>query len=413
VSFEDAARIVAEHAAALRPSGKELVDLLDAAGSVLAEPVEADRNFPPFSRATRDGYAVRTADVPGFLKIAGEIRAGQPLADIPAELQAGQAFEIMTGAPVPAGADAVVMIEYTTREGDGVVVQQGVRERENIVPAGAEAHRGAKLLLPGAAIDPAAIALSASAGRTRLLVYSRPRVGVLATGDEVVDIDVPPQAHQIRNSNSYSLAAQVRAAGGDPTLLPIAPDKTARLRELIVEGLEADLLLLSGGVSMGKYDLVGKVLGELGAEFFIAGAKIQPGKPIVFGRVPKPGNPAAPRAGNDHPHTYFFGLPGNPVSTMVTFALFVRPVLCALAGRSPVPRVFLRARLKAEIRTKMGLTRFLPATLSGNHHDPEVMLASWQGSGDIAALGRNHCFVVIPPDRETIPAGEWVGVMTL
>ena len=399
LSFEDARHIVEEHAAQLRPHGKELVELLDSAGQVLAEAVSADRNFPPFPRATRDGYAVHAADLarlPATLHVIGEIKAGAP--DVPFTIKPGEAAAIMTGAPAPPGADAVVMIEYTSGNGDQVEIKKGIAAGDNIVPTGAEAKRGDRLLVPGMRLDHAAIAVAASVGRSHLLVYSRPRVAVLSTGDELVDIDVPPAPNQIRNSNSYSLAVQIQMAGGEPVLLPIAPDEPERLRELIAEGLEADLLLLTGGVSMGKYDLVEQALLELKAEFFFTGAKIQPGKPIVFGRIP------------DGPtHKYFFGLPGNPVSTMVTFELFARPIIEALAGMQPRKLIFLRAKLKSEIKTKPGLKRFLPAVLSGEFEAAEVEMVSWQGSGDIAATARANCYVVI--DGEDIPAGEWVPVL--
>jgi molybdopterin molybdotransferase len=191
-------------------------------------------------------------------------------------------------------------------------------------------------------------------------------------------------------------------------LLPIAPDEPKRLRDLIESGLKADLLLLAGGVSMGKYDLVEQVLADLLAEFFFTGAQIQPGRPIVFGRVPRAAE------ASDHlgarPDSYFFGLPGNPVSTMVTFDLFARPFIEALAGRAPRKLRFVQARLKAAIKTRTGLKRFLPGILSGEFEATEVELAPWHGSGDIAATTRANCYVVIPPDREQIPAGEWVPV---
>jgi len=411
LSFEEARHLVEDHAARIRPLGKELVELLDSVGYVLAEPVAADRNFPPFPRSTRDGYAVRAADVaqaPVRLQVAGEVRAG---AEASLKVDSGQAVSIMTGAPVPAGADAVVMVEYTSKEGEQVEITKPVAAGENIVPAAAEAKRGERLLAPGRWLDYAAIALAASVGRSHLLVYSKPRVAVLATGDEVVDIDVPPAPHQIRNSNTYSLAAQVRNAGGEAVLLPIAPDEPQRLRDLIADGLEADLLLLSGGVSMGKYDLVEAVLTDLRAEFFFTGARIQPGRPVVFGRVP--GNASAVRAedSREPSHKYFFGLPGNPVSTMVTFELFARPLLEALGGMTPRKLMFLSARLKSEITTKPGLKRFLPAVLGGEFEQAEVELVRWQGSGDVAATARANCYVVVPPDRERIPAGEWVPIL--
>jgi molybdopterin molybdotransferase len=412
LTFEDARRVVEGHALQQAPGVNETVDLLHAAGRVLAEPVTADRDIPPFPRSTRDGYAVRSADLaslPAKLTVMGEIKAGP--AQVPPPLKPGGTFSIMTGAPVPQGADAVVMIEYTSLQNEGVEVTRGVSPGENIVPQGAEAKRGSLLLDHGTRLNESAIALAASVGKSHLQVFARPRVAVLTTGDEIVDLDAVPGPSQIRNSNSYSLAAQIQQAGGDAVLLPIAPDEPRRLHELIDQGLESDLLLMTGGVSMGRYDLVEQVLTEMQAEFFFTGAKIQPGKPVVFGRVfCGAGTPA--RAAAPAPVLrYFFGLPGNPVSTMVTFELFARPMLEALAGMSPRPLTFLHARLKSEIRTKPGLTRFLPAILSGQYERSQVELVPWQGSGDIAARSRANCYIVIPPDREHILAGEWIALL--
>jgi molybdopterin molybdotransferase len=414
LSFEQARHVVEEHAATLRPRGKELVELLDSSGQILAEPVLADRNFPPFPRATRDGYAVRAADLaklPTTLAVIAEIKAGAA-ADAALKVEPGQAAAIMTGAPAPPGCDAVVMVEYTSRNGDQVTITKGIAAGDNIVPVASEAKRGDWLLSPGMRLDHAAIAVAASVGRSHLLVYSKPRVAVLATGDELVDIDVPIAPNQIRNSNTYSLAAQIQAAGGEPVLLPIAPDEPERLRELIADGFEAGLLLLTGGVSMGKYDLVEQVLAQFQAEFFFTGVQIQPGRPVVFGRVPcSTGAPAREGASAPSDHTYFFGLPGNPVSTMVTFELFARPVLEALAGMPPRKLIFLHAKLKSEIKAKPGLKRFLPAILSGEFEQAEVELVRWQGSGDIAATARANCYIVIPPDRDRVEPGEWVPVL--
>jgi molybdopterin molybdotransferase len=314
----------------------------------------------------------------------------------------------MTGAPVPNGADAVVMVEHTSRHGDRVRVARRVPSNENIVASGAEAKRGDKMLAPGVRIGYAEVAVAASVGRSRVLAYSKPRVAVLSTGDEVVDIDVPPGPNQIRNSNSFSLAAQIQAAGGEAIILPIAPDEPNRLRQLLTEGLEADLLLVTGGVSMGQYDLVEPALADLKAEIFFTGAQIQPGKPVVFGRLPRIAGAPAREGSEDK---YFFGLPGNPVSTMVTFELFAKPVLEALAGFSGSRLIFTHAKLKSEIRTKTGLKRFLPALLSGEFEHSEVELVRWQGSGDVASVARANCYAVIPPDREKIEAGEWVPVL--
>lgn len=400
LSFEDARRTVETHASVLMPRGRESVELLLAAGRVLAEPIVADRDVPPFPRSTRDGYAVRSSDLstaPAMLKIIGEIKAGPSVAKATPTLKSGEAFSIMTGAPVPSGADAVVMVEHTSLRSESVLIERSVPAGENFVPQGAEARSGTLLLAPGTTLDEAGIALAASIGKSKLVVFLKPRIAVLTTGDEIVDVDAVIGPTQIRNSNSYSLAAQIQRAGGEAAILPIAPDELRRLRELIQQGLESELLLMTGGVSMGRYDLVEQVLSEMGAEFFFTGAKIQPGKPVVFGRV----------GGK-----FFFGLPGNPVSTMVTFELFAKPLVEALVGMRPHPLPFLHARLKSEIRVGTGLRRFLPAILSGQYEDSLVELVTWHGSGDVAAQSRSNCLVVVPPDRDHIPAGEWVAVLS-
>ncbi len=423
LTFEEARRVVEYHASLLSSCDKETVALLQSAGRILAELVTADRDIPPFPRSTRDGYAVRAGDLaklPAQLTVVGEIKAGQQPGQIPRTLKCGEAFAIMTGAPVPQGADAVVMVEYTSLKDDCVEITKGAEPGENIVPQGAEAKCGSLLLDRGTRLNESAIALAASVGKSRLQVFRRPSIAVLATGDEIVEVDAEIYPSQIRNSNSYSLAVQIQQAGGEPVVLPIAPDEQRQLRQLIERGLQSDLLLLTGGVSMGRYDLVEQVLAEMHAEFFFTGARIQPGRPVVFGRAPRgAGTPSTSsgqvqaREGASSPgsHKYFFGLPGNPVSTMVTFELFARPMIEALAGMSPRPLAFLHARLKSEIRVKPGLKRFLPAVLSGEYEESQVELVPWQGSGDIAARSRSNCLIVIGPDREHISAGEWIAVM--
>jgi len=409
LSFEDARRVVEGQAALVRAPQLETSDLVGATGRVLGEGIVADRDIPPFPRSARDGFAVRVVDlshIPAKLKVVGEIRAGEKPEHIPARLNSGEAVSIMTGAPVPASADAVVMVEYTSSQGDYVEISKSATAGENIVARGSEAREGSMLLRPGTRLNEAAIGLAATAGKDRLEIYQRPQVAVLSTGDEIVPVEATPGPTQIRNSNSYSLAAQILEAGAIPVLLPIAPDEPRRLRQLIEQGLRADLLLLAGGVSMGKYDLVEQILGEMHAEFFFTGAKIQPGRPVVFGKVPF--GAESPGGGSSK---YFFGLPGNPVSTMVTFELFARPMIEALGGMSPRKLMFVHARLKCEIRVKTGLKRFLPALLSGEFECSQVELLAWQGSGDMAATARANCYVVVPPDREHIAAGEFVAVM--
>lgn len=457
LSFEDAYEVVQQHCRQIlssRSAPAEEILLTQVLSRVLAEPVLADRDFPPFPRATRDGFAVRSADLTGLagglntalsgglksatssLRIVGQVRAGDSY-DLP--VAEGEAVEIMTGAAVPAGADAVVMVEYTERKTveiekklnhkgheetqresgamsddqildipndtpqrpekrteEIVEIQRSVTAGENIVPAGSEARAGQELLPRGIRLGPAQIAMAAAAGAARVKVHCRPRVAILSTGDELVDLIEKPGASQIRNSNSYSLAALVAMYGGELVQLPIAPDDEHKLTELVQEGLKADMLLLSGGVSMGKFDLVEQVLKNLGAQFFFTGAMIQPGKPIVFGQA------------GDIP---FFGHPGNPVSVMVTFELFARPVLEALTGAEPSRLRSAKAALMKELKTKTGLTRFLPAALTGGLNDPEVEIVPWQGSGDMLAAARANCYLVVPPDREKLEAGELVTVL--
>ena len=401
--FADARQIVEAHARCLQPVGMETVPLLEAGNRVLSEPLLADRDLPPFSRSIRDGYAVQSRDLaslPVRLRVVGEIRAGTAPERMLC-LHPGEIAEIMTGAPLPAGADAVVMIEHTDRECDLVLIKQGVSPGENVVPRGAEAKLGDRLLAPGTRVDYSALGLAASVGRADLRVYAKPRVAILVTGDELVEITAVPGPHQIRNSNSYSLATQVAAAGANAHVLPVAPDEPDGLHRSIAQGLSFDLLLITGGVSVGKYDLVERVLAEMKAEFFFTGTYIQPGRPIVFGGVPS-------TTGNAK---MFFGLPGNPISTMVTFELFVRPVLEALGGAEIRPLLFHQVILQSEVKTKTGLTRFLPARLTGQFEQLQVELIPWRGSGDIAAAAQANCYLVVPPDREWIKAGERVSIL--
>jgi molybdopterin molybdotransferase len=405
LSFSEARRAVETYAARVSPSDPELLPLLEAAGLVLAEELRADRDFPPFPRSTRDGFAVRSKDVravPARLRRTGEIRAGASEEQSAIQVNSGEAVEIMTGAPVPAGADAVVMVEYTERSGETVTVKRSVAAGDNAVAMGAEARQGDVMVTRGTRVNHSIVAVAAAIGRAQVAVHRRPRVAILATGDEVVDINLRPGPNEIRNSNSYSLAAQVQAAGGEAMILPVARDEADELALLLRKGFEADLLLITGGVSMGKYDLVEQVLASFVAEFFFTGALIQPGKPVVFGEVAL-----------DGARTPFFGLPGNPVSTMVTFQLFVQPLLDGLSGAKPRPLPFAQAMLKADFSSKTGLTRFLPARLSGAFEKPEVELIRWQGSGDLMASSQANCYIVVPPEKEQFRAGENITVLML
>ncbi|MDE1154864.1 MAG: molybdopterin molybdotransferase MoeA [Acidobacteriaceae bacterium] len=384
LDFPDALAVVLQHAARITPpaSAHDPLSLATSLGRVLAAPIRTPRDQPPFDRSTRDGYALRAAELHQPLHLLGLLRAGEHWSGEP--LQPGQCLEIMTGAPLPAGADAVVMIEHTRLEGATVHVEPGrtLQPGDNVVPRGAEALAADELLSPGHRLDAAALALAANCGRSALAVYRQPTVALIATGDELLEAGSPrnPEPWQIYNSNTHGLTALTLAAGGDPRPLPIARDTLEDLRARLDEARGSDLVLFTGGVSMGKYDLVEQALAEAGAEFFFTGARIQPGKPIVFGRFPT--------------GTYFFGLPGNPVSTEVCFHLFVAPLLRALSGQRPplAPR-FVLATVSEAFQGRPALTRFLPAYLE----DTTVRPVAWQGSGDLAANARSNCFAVVEP----------------
>ena len=372
------------------PSTEEIA-LEAAAGRVLAEDVAADRDVPAAARSVRDGYAVRAGDLPGELEIIGEVRAGERFAGV---VGPGQAVEIMTGAPVPAGADAVVMIEHTSRENGRVRIGLSAEPCQFINPRGCEAAAHEVVLRAGKRLDYSDAAMLAAFGRTNVRVYRRPVVAIVATGDEIVEVSATPEEFQIRNSNVYSLAAQVARAGGVPQILPVARDNPGHTREIIERGLAADLLLLSGGVSAGKYDIVEPVLAGLGAEFYFDRVLIQPGQPLVFGRARE---------------RFFFGLPGNPSSTMVTFEVFARAALELLSGQEEVALYMPFARLTCDFHHRAGITRFLPARLSAD--GAEVTPVKWSGSGDVPALTRANAFLVTDPDRAEYPRGELIRVL--
>ena len=374
----------------------QLCDLNAALGRVLARDVVADRDYPPFDRSTRDGFAVRTTDLaklPATLKLVGEIKAGDAWSGA---VGAGECVQIMTGAAVPAGTDAVVMIEHTRPAKGEVTFDRSAEQGQNIVPRGSEARAGQKLLSAGQRLGYAELALAAQVGAARVDVFERPRVALLSTGDEVVAVDAQPGPFEIRNSNCVSLAAQVELAGGEPVVLGNARDRVDELRRMIEEGLKADILVLSGGVSMGKYDLVETVLRGLGAEFYFDAVAIRPGRPAVFGVCR--GKPV-------------FGLPGNPVSTMVTFELFVVPAMDLLGGTAVRPLALFRVKLAKPVKQKAALTHFLPARVSWESGETVVEELPWQGSGDIVALAEANCFLVVRESHLAMAAGEWCEVL--
>jgi molybdopterin molybdotransferase len=367
----------------------ETVDLLAAAGRILAIDLAADRDYPPTARSVRDGFAVRSADLPERLRVIGEVRAGETYEG---SVGPGEAVEIMTGAPMPAGADQVVMVEHVTRDGDFVIVELPASPGTNFNPQGSEAAAGQRVLYTGQRLGFPQIAQLATIGVSRVPVFMKPRVAILSTGDEVVPVDTRPQPNQVRNSNAYSLAVQVARAGGEPILLSTAHDTAESTRALLQKGLAADLLLISGGVSAGKYDLVETILAEFEAKFYFTRVRIQPGQPLVFGQCRE---------------RFFFGLPGNPSSTMVTFELFARAAIELLSGAIDPMLPLLSATLTAPLQQKPGLTRVLPATLT----DTGVTPIPWKGSGDVPSLARANCFTVSDPDRESYEAGDLIQVL--
>lgn len=403
LTFEQALATVQEHAASLPRPAAEAVPLLSAQSRVLAQDLRADRDQPPFDRSTRDGFAVRAAEWTSGkpLRLVGQVRAGELWTR---ELPPSSAIEIMTGAPVPRGADAVAMVEHAVEEGGFVrrsAEQRPLAPAENIIARGSEAHAGDVIVGSGTLLTAAEIALAAACGCSELHVSRRPRVAILATGDELVELTRQPATHQIRNSNTYALSALVHAAGGDPHPLPIARDTRDDLRERIRAASGCDLLLLSGGVSAGKYDLVEEVLAGFGAEFLFTGVTMQPGRPVVFGRMP---------AANAGHFRYFFGLPGNPVSTEVTFRCFAAPLLHAVSGAAFSGPKFAQATSLEDIPSRSGLTRILPACLTPDLRRPAVRLVPWRSSGDLAANARANCYAVLP-DGQTAHSGDVVTVL--
>jgi molybdopterin molybdotransferase len=423
LSYEEATAQVAAYVRELgrmRPS-LERVELGRAPGRVLARPLTADRDQPPFARSTRDGFACRAAEASAHvpLALAGTTRAGDASAG---ELPPNSAWEIMTGAPVPQGADAVMMLEHADTANGQVklAAKRSLAPGENIVAQGAQARKGDELLRTGTAMTAAQVALAAACGQAALEVFIRPRVAILTTGDELVPVKSVPAPGQIRNSNGPMLAAFVVGMGGEPWILPTASDDARALDTALAQAAEADLLLITGGVSAGKFDLVEPALARAGAQFHFTGVRIQPGKPLVFGEMPRnrdAGKSAGGKETKRPPSAArtlpFFGLPGNPVSSAVTFLLFAAPVQAALAGNFESGPRFVLARLAASARKqeKAGLTRFLPArcTFGAGEQLPEVALVPWQGSGDLAAMAQANCFLVAP--EEPAKPGDMVRIL--
>ncbi|MBS1803590.1 MAG: molybdopterin molybdotransferase MoeA [Acidobacteria bacterium] len=412
LGYEQAASIVAQYAHAIRGYAqqcREKINLASASGRILASPLHADEDQPPFPRSTRDGYACRATEVSSriALPVVGITHAGEaPAAPLPEK----SAWEIMTGAPVPEGADCVVMLEHVERTADTIRLapSRTIASGENFVARGAQSRRGDHILDSGVSIGSSQIALAASCGYSALEVFCRPRVAILTTGDELVAIDSTPGPGKIRNSNAPMLAALIQKFGADPVVLATAADTAEALDSALAQVVHADMLLISGGVSAGKHDLVEPALARVGAQFYFTGVKIQPGKPLVFGEIPR--RPESPTA------QVFFGLPGNPISSAATFHFFATPILAALAGSNEIHPRFVLAQLARDTdrKAKPGLTRFLPAHCTFNRSVdalPQVETVPWHGSGDLTAFAQSNCFLVIPEDKSGLGAGSTVRIL--
>ncbi len=370
----------------------ESVPLRDSVRRILRDDVLSDADSPPFDKAIRDGFAVRVEDldsIPVVLSVVGESRAGLA-ANVTVER--GQCCEIMTGAPLPAGSNAVVMVENTERVSpNSVRILRGVRENEGLLRRGAEARQGELILRSGRRIGLADLGLLAGNGKSTVSVSAKPSVAVIATGDELVEVEETPKPDQIRNSNSYTICAQVEEAGARPTALGIARDDLDDLRRKICQGLEQDILIVSGGVSVGKYDLVEKVFAEFGVEVLFDKIAMKPGKPTVFGH---------------RGQTYVFGLPGNPISTMVAFHMFVRPlILFLLKAENTAPKV-LEAKLEAPAKCDPERAALVPALVRFDGGQYWIRPAPWKGSSDLVGLSRANALIMIPRRSGTLESGQ-------
>ena len=395
----DAIRIVRDQTPRLAP---ELVALAEARGRVLAEDVVADSDLPPFDRALMDGYAVRaedTRDAPVRLRLVGEAAAGRGWRGV---VRAGEAVRIMTGAPVPAGADSVQQVEVT-RESEGgaaVEIDKPTQPDQFVAARATEIRRGETVLRAGQTINAAMMAALASFGYARVRVGARPRVAVLATGTELVAVDAQPGPDQIRDSNTYSLLAYAAAAGATVERLPFAGDDPELLKRLIAEAAaRADVLVLSGGVSMGVYDFTKAALGALGAEIFFERVSLRPGKPTVFARLGR---------------TLVFGLPGNPVSVSVTFNLFARTALRAMQGADDAALAEELAVLGRAVRGAAERASYLPAQLRTDDRGRLICAPlRWGGSSDFVAFTGADALLIVDAGVQTVEAGAVVRVVRL
>ncbi len=375
----------------------ETVELLQASGRVLAEDVVSDLDQPPFARSSMDGYALRAEDTvqaPVQLQVAGFIPAGVFPDMI---IEKGQAAKIMTGAPLPPGADSVQIIEKTRLVADNrVEILEAVSPGRNVSPRGSEAVAGQVVARAGSFISPAVIGLLAAVGKSEVPVYRLPAVAIIATGDELIDLTHTPAPGQIRNSNSFALAAQVARLGARATLLGVARDQHEQIRELLQRGLADDVVLLTGGVSMGDLDLVEEVFAELGVQIFFNQVAVKPGKPVVFARL----------GGK-----LIFGLPGNPVSAATTFELLVRPALRKLMGFPVYQNQIVTAQLEASIKNRSQREFYAPATAWYDGRQFRVRPLASKGSGDQVTYAQSNCYLICPREETELRAGATVSIM--
>jgi molybdopterin molybdotransferase len=374
----------------------ERVDILNALGRVLAEPIRSTRVIPPWANSSMDGYAVRASDArpSATLRVVDRVIAGS----LPTRtVGAGEAIRIFTGAPLPSGADAVVPQEDVDAQ-DGVIALRGpVAPGAYVRPAGEDVREGDLVLEPGRPIGPAEIGILATLGRTQVAVGRRPRVAVLSTGNELADLGSEPTPAQIPNANTYALMAQITEAGGLPLNLGVAPDRLEAIAERVGCGAEADVLVSSAGVSVGELDLVREALVSAGAELHLWKVDMRPGKPITFGSMR--GRPV-------------FGLPGNPVSAMVTFELFVRPMLLAMQGRRDLTRPTLRATAATAIVNRGSRRGYLRVRLQSRAGRWEARLTGDQGSGILRSMVEADGLAILAGDTK-IDAGQDVEVIFL
>ena len=381
----------------VRPLGTEQVDVLSALGRVLAEPIVARRELPPWPNSSMDGYAVRAEDTRpdgAALAVVGRVIAG----DMPVRvLRAGEAMRIFTGAPLPEGADAVVPQEDVATDGDTVTIRGRIAHGAYVRPAGEDVHAGDIVVPPGQVAGAAEVGLLATLGYARVRVHRRPRVAILSTGNELAELGTVPGPGQIPNTNTYSLMAQTLEAGAEPVSLGVVPDRLEAIIERLGWAGSADVLVSSAGVSVGELDLVRAALQRSGAELHLWKVSMRPGKPITFGSLG--GRPV-------------FGLPGNPVSAMVTFELFVRPALRRMLGCAVVARPRVVARALAPIANRGARRGYLRVGLSRDAEGYGARLTGDQGSGILRSMVLADGLAVVAPDTE-ISTGGPVEVIVL